>query len=138
MKQEKSAMAVVFYQNKILVTIEEIYGVDRISLPKGHIEGNETVIACAMRECFEETNCDLFKEDVICELEPFRIHFVNHKNEEIEKFIYPVVFKIDQAQVLKIKEPRIKKIEWMDIDSFMTNVSYENVKMVVEKAKEVI
>ncbi len=138
MKKEESAMAVVFWQNKILVTIEEVYGVDRVSLPKGHIEENETVIACAMRECFEETNCCLSKEDVIGELEPFQIHFVNHKDEEIEKTIYPVVFKIDQVQVLKIKEPRIKKIEWMDITPFMTNVSYENVKQVVEKAKEVI
>ncbi len=138
MKKEKSAMAVVFYQNKILVTKEEVYGVDRISLPKGHIEENETTIVCAIRECFEETNCSLSKEDVVCELEPFKIHFVNHLGEEIEKAIHPVVFNIHQAPILKIKEPRIKAIEWMDIDQFMTNVSYENVKQVVEIAKEVI
>jgi len=138
MKKEESAMAVVFYQNKILVTIEEVYGIDRISLPKGHIEENETVIVCAMRECFEETNCSLSKENIVCELEPFKIHFVNHKDEEIEKSIYPVVFKIHQEPVLKIKEPRIKKIEWMDVNQFMTNASYENVKQIVEKAKKVI
>lgn len=138
MKKEASAMAVVFYQNKILVTIEEVYGVDRISLPKGHMEENETIIACAIRECFEETNCILSKEDVICELEPFKIRFVNHLGEEIEKAIYPVVFKIYQEQDLKIKEPRIKEIKWMNIDSFISTVSYDNVRQVVEIAKDVI
>lgn len=138
MKIEKSAMAIVFFKNKILTTKELIYGIYRLSLPKGHIENNETVLDCAMRECFEETNVALSRKDVICELEPFRIYFINEENMEVEKFIYPVVFKIDQVPTLKIKEIRITKIEFMDVNQFLQIASYENVKQMVKKAQEVI
>jgi ADP-ribose pyrophosphatase YjhB (NUDIX family) len=56
MISETSAIAVVICNNKILTTHEMIYGDLKISLPKGHSENEESIIYCAIRETFEETN----------------------------------------------------------------------------------
>lgn len=138
MKKEKSAIAIVFYKNNILITEELIYGVYKISLPKGHIEENETYVDCAIRECFEETNCQLSKSDVRCELDSYVIRFMNHEGIEIEKTIYPVVFKVLYQPILKIKEERIHRVEFIDINQFLEIASYDNVRDIVQKAKEVI
>lgn len=134
MKKEISAMAVVFLKDKILVTEELIYGKVRLSLPKGHVEQGETLIDCAIRECFEETNCKLTKNQVLKELEPFIVNFLNSENEEVEKEIYPIVFKVDELPELKIKEERVLKITFMDIANFLSKASYENVIQIVKEA----
>lgn len=134
MKKEISAMAVVFLNHQILATEELIYGKVRLSLPKGHVEQGETLIDCAIRECFEETNCKLTKNQVLKELEPFIVHFLNSENEEVEKEIYPIVFKVDKMPELKIKEERVLKITFMDISDFLSHASYENVIQIVKEA----
>lgn len=138
MKKEKSAMAVVFLDNQILVTEELVYGNIKVSLPKGHIEIGENTIDCAIRECFEETNCKLKKEEVIKVLDPFVVNFVDHYNEEVEKIIYPIMFKINCLPPLKIKEERIKKVYFTNIDNFIEIASYENIKDIVKVAKSFI
>ncbi|MDE5565517.1 MAG: GNAT family N-acetyltransferase, partial [Anaeroplasmataceae bacterium] len=62
-KKEESAMAIVIVKNKILATKELVYGKVRLSVPKGHVENNETYIETAMRECFEETGIQLQKDN---------------------------------------------------------------------------
>lgn len=138
MKKEQSAMAVVFLGNQILATKELIYGKVRLSLPKGHIEQGETTIDCAIRECFEETNCQLTKNQCIQSLEPFRVNFLNSENEEVEKSIYPIVFQIDAMPHLQIKEERVLDISFMSIESFLENASYENVIQIVKQAMKYI
>lgn len=134
MKKEISAMAVVFLNHQILATEELIYGKVRLSLPKGHVEQGESLIDCAIRECFEETNCKLTKNQVLKELEPFIVNFLNSENEEVEKGIYPIVFKVDKMPELKIKEERVLKIAFMDISDFLSKASYENVIQIVKEA----
>lgn len=90
--EEESAMAIVFYENKILATKELIYGNEYLSLPKGHIEQGETKIETAIRECFEETNIKVEQEDLVKALEPFEIRFINHYNKFVKKkFILSVL-----------------------------------------------
>lgn len=127
-KQEESAMAIVFYQQQILTTNEMIYGKQVLSLPKGHVEKGETYIETAIRECFEETNLILHKDEVIDTLSPIHIEFINHHNEEIHKTIYPIVFSIKHQSLLKAKEERIISVQFMDYALFLEKCSYENVK----------
>ncbi len=137
-KKEESAMAIVFYKKQILSTIELIYGKEVLSCPKGHIEKNETHIETAIRECFEETNVILKKEDYIVEVEPYTIQFVDHHNDFISKTIYPVCFCINQKGNPLSKEERVLSIQYMDIEDFLLQCSYDNVKTMVRNSLRMI
>lgn len=131
-KKEESAMAIVFYKDKILATKELIYGKEILSCPKGHIEKNETHIETAIRECFEETNVTLNIKDYVKEETPYSIKFIDPNNTPILKNIYPVCFKVNKEGTPKKKEERILDILYMDIDDFLSQCSYENVKQMVK------
>lgn len=55
MKKEKSCGIMVFDKDKVLLVHQ---GIGHWSLPKGHIEDNETEQETAIRETKEETNID--------------------------------------------------------------------------------
>lgn len=131
---ERSAMAIVFYKDKILTTIEEVYERPTLSLPKGHIEENETPLDAAIRECFEETNEIITKNNYIDELEPFEITFIDHYNKLVKKIIYPLIFEKDVKGILISKEERIKKVKYLNIGDFLLNCTYDNVKLIIMEA----
>ncbi len=131
-KVEESAMAIVFYKEFILSTIENIYGNLVLSLPKGHIESGETRLNAAIRECYEETNIMLKKENFYKEGIPYSIRFIDHHNHPVLKWIYPICFKIMDPQDPKSKEERIHSVSYMNIKDFLQSCSYENVKEVVK------
>lgn len=74
---------------KILSTNEVIYEKEALSLPKGHKEENETLIETAIRECFEETNIVVTKEDFIRELTPYSYEFLTPSDKFVRKTIVP-------------------------------------------------
>ncbi len=131
---ERSAMAIVFYKDKILTTIEEVYERPTLSLPKGHIEENETPLDAAIRECFEETNEIITKTNYIDELDPFEITFIDHYNKLVKKIIYPLIFEKDIEGKLISKEERIKKVKYLNIGDFLLNCTYDNVKLIIMQA----
>lgn len=133
-KKEESAMAIVFYGNKILATKELIYGKEVWSLPKGHIEKGETHIDTAIRECFEETNVSLNPIDFVKEGAPFIVKFMDHFNQPVMKTIYPVYFKTKLAGNLISKEERVLDIQYMETKEFLALCSYDNVKEMVKIA----
>ena len=55
MKREKSCGIIVFKDNKVLMAKQNS---KEWSIPKGHVEGNETEVETALREVKEETNID--------------------------------------------------------------------------------
>lgn len=136
--EEESAMAIVFYENKILVTKELIYGNEYLSLPKGHVEKGETKIETAIRECFEETNIQIKKKDLIKELDPYEIRFINHYNKFVKKRIYPFCFRIKNAGSPQTKEKWIVAAQYMDINEFLKKASYDNIKEMVIEAYELV
>lgn len=129
--KEESAMAIVFYQDKILATQELIYGREVLSCPKGHIEANESHLDTAIRECFEETNVILTKQDYVSEGEPYTIRFIDHHNQFVSKTIYPICFRVNSKGNPLVKEERIISIEYMEASLFLEQCSYENVKEMV-------
>lgn len=139
-QKEESAMAIVFYKNKILSTKELIYGKEIISCPKGHIENKETHVETAIRECFEETNVILTFNNYITEGTPYNIKFMDHHNKPVLKTIYPVYFQIQEEGNFIAKEERILEIKYLEIDDFLLMCSYDNVKEMVKdyiKAKDI-
>ena len=131
---EESAMAIVFYKQKVLATVEEVYDRPTLSLPKGHIEPGETSLDAAIRECFEETNEIITKDNFIGDLKPFDITFISHQNKLIKKTIYPLIFRVDKMGNLKAKEERIRKVKYLNIGEFLLKCTYENVKTMIMEA----
>lgn len=132
-KIEISAMAVVIYNGKILSINEIIYGKETLSLPKGHKEENESIIETAIRECYEETNIVISKEDLVKELTSYSYEFLTPSNKLIRKTIVPFLFEVQTEGNPIPKEERMISVQWMDKDEFIDKCSHENVKLVVKE-----
>ena len=132
-KVELSAMAVVMSNGKILSTNEMIYGKETLSLPKGHKEENESIIETAIRECYEETNIVISKEDLVKELTSYSYEFLTPSNKLIRKTIVPFLFEVQTEGNPIPKEERMISVQWMDKDEFIDKCSHENVKLVVKE-----
>ncbi len=132
--EEESAMAVVLCAGKLLTTNEEVYGVPRLSLPKGHLEKNETALEAAIRECFEEANVQLHKADLVRPLTPYSYEFTTPENRVIRKTITPYLFEVQDFGAPMAKEERMLGVQWMDAAEFLAKCSYDNVRIVVREA----
>ena len=132
MKNELSAMAVVICDGKVLVTVEDIYGRNVLSLPKGHVEAGETVLDAAIRECFEETDVTLERHNAERELPSYSYVFSTPEGEQIRKTITPVLFRLDVEPSPLAKEKRMLEAKFMPIDDFLRDCSYDNVRKLFE------
>ena len=133
MKHEQSAMAVVICDGNVLATVENIYGKNVLSLPKGHVEDGETVSVAAIRECFEETDVKLDGHDAVRELPSYSYGFTTPDGVEICKTIAPVLFVLQSLPTPRTKERRISKAEFMPIDQFARDCPYDNVRKIFER-----
>lgn len=130
--EELSAMAVVLFGKKILATNESIYGKETLSLPKGHNEEVETLVETAIRECFEETNIVILKENLVKKLPSFSYEFLTPENKFIRKTIVPFLFASETEGKPLPKEERMISVEWMDKEEFLEKCTHENVRTVVK------
>ena len=131
LKLEESAMAVVVCGDKILATVETIYGKETLSLPKGHRENGETLVDTAMRECFEETNVIVTAKDFVKELPAYFYEFSTPTNQLVRKTVTPFLFVVDCVGQPLPKEQRILSVQWMSVDEFVEKCTHESVKKVV-------
>ncbi|MDE7161207.1 MAG: hypothetical protein K2N65_00445, partial [Anaeroplasmataceae bacterium] len=74
----------------------------------------------------------------IVEVDPYTIQFVDHHNDFISKTIYPVCFCINQKGIPLSKEERVLSIQYMDIEDFLLQCSYDNVKTMVRNSLRMI
>jgi len=130
---EQSAMAVVLCKGKILATVEDIYGRNVLSLPKGHNEQGETLLQTAIRECFEETNIVLTEENLVKALTPYSYQFYTPSNKLVQKTIAPFLFEVESEDQPIAKEKRMISVGWMEISEFLQKCSYDNVKAIVKE-----
>ncbi|MCH5171883.1 MAG: NUDIX domain-containing protein [Erysipelotrichales bacterium] len=128
---EESAMAMVLFGDKILTTNELIYGKNTLSLPKGHKKDGEEFIDTAIRECFEETNIIIGTNNLVKELPSYSYEFLNNSNQLIRKTIIPFLFIVNSEGTPLSKEERIISTQWMNIDEFINNCTYDSVKKIV-------
>ena len=133
-KIEESAMAVVLCHGKILMTKELIYGNEKISLPKGHIEKGETRMEAAIRECEEETGIHLDNESFVKELKPFSVDFTDDHDGHVRKTIYPVLFVLQKEKKVFIQEKNVLFAGFVPVEEFFQSASYDNVKGIVREA----
>lgn len=135
-KREYSSMAIVVYKNKVLYTIENIFGQERISLPKGHIEKGENIIQCAIRECKEETGVTLNTKEFVVKFAPYQYRFdLPNTKIKIIKKVYPYLFMIKDLKSIQISEKNILKADYLNIDELIDIATFDNVKSILIKTK---
>ncbi len=129
MKKEKSCGAVILKNEggKTRVLLVQMKNGGHFAFPKGHVEGNETEHETAIREIFEETSLSVdfiegFREST--EYSP--------KEGVIKEVVY--FLGVPKASDAKRQEEEILSILWEDEDMAIDKVTFENDKIVLEKA----
>ena len=125
MKQEKSCGAVVYMvQNERLLFLIEHMKLGHVSLPKGHVEGNETEEETAIREIREETNLEVRLDTV------FRHEVSYSPYEGVQK---QVVFFAAEALTLdwKNQECEVSSLEWKPFEQAYGAMTYDTDKEVL-------
>ena len=104
---------------------------DDYSFPKGHLEAEETLIECAIRETIEETGrmCHILDENVLDIL-----YYTTPKGEDVENHMY---LTADDGECNKnIPEDLRESLVWVDIDEVENKLSYEDLKEFWNKIKD--
>lgn len=84
------------------------------SVPAGHLDGNETVIAAGIREAREETGVDIAPSDM-------RIAQVMHRFAEEERIDYFVVVKRWSGDISNQEPEKCDLLEWFPLDDLPAN-----------------
>ena len=114
----------------------KLQGEDKYVLPKGHVEGKETLEETVKREVAEETGyCD------IQIIEPVAINDYTlswnknvHKTDHYFLAILKSEKKIDRV-LTQAESDSGMKILWMDMEEGLKILSWENLKGVLEKLR---
>ena len=130
MKHEKSCGAVVYRmeEGQIFFLVEHMR-LGHISIPKGHVEGNETEEETARREIKEETNLDVRMDTA------FR-HEISYS--PASGILKQVVFFAAEAVSMEMKnqECEVSGLEWLPQDEAIRAVTYGTDKEVLAHAVE--
>lgn len=107
--------------------VKKYYLVLKVTKKKG-----ETLLETAIRECYEETNVLLTKENLVKELDSYSYEYITPNNETKRKTIFPYLFKVLHEGYPLSKEEKIKSVDWIDINDFINTCSYLNVKKLIK------
>ena len=128
MKKEKSCGAVVYKKenNQIYILIEEMR-LGHFSIPKGHVEKNETEIETAIREIKEETNLEVIIDDRFREMVTYSPYVGCLKD---------VVFFVAEAKSEELinQEIEVSNLYWLSPRLAINKLTYESDKQVLKKA----
>ena len=121
------AGTILINDNKIGLIYRDNY--NDYSFPKGHLEENESLIECAIRETNEETK----REVILLESEPIYIEdYVNSSKEECRCYYY-LVRDNGHSDNDSIDT---HELVWVDFDKVESTLSYESLKELWKKIKE--
>lgn len=124
LKIEHSYGAVVFKENQVLIE-HMIQG--HISIPKGHVEGNETPTETALREIKEETNLEV---DLDTRYE-YKTCYSPAKG--VIKYVSFFVATYKSGEIIPQKE-EVTKIEFMELKRALPLVTYDSDKEAIRGA----
>lgn len=118
--------------NKELKKIGLVYRkkLNDYSFPKGHLEENETLSECAVRETTEETGRDC---KLISDKEIGVIEYTNYEGQ-IKTYMF---LAFDKGKTnKKIAEKDKEEVVWVNYNEVESKLSYQNLKDFWNKVKE--
>jgi 8-oxo-dGTP pyrophosphatase MutT (NUDIX family) len=84
------------------------------SVPAGHLDGNETVIAAAAREAEEETGVQIDTGDIL-------FSSVMHRNENDERVDFFVRIAKWNGEPVNAEPDKCDELRWMDVNDLPLN-----------------
>lgn len=84
------------------------------SLPAGHLDGGETVVAAAIREAREEIGVRILEQDV-------QFSSVMHRREDDERVDFFVDIRAWQGEPVNNEPNKCDELSWADIHSLPQN-----------------
>ena len=111
---------------KILLLYQKKY--NDFSFPKGHVENAESLEDCAIRETKEETGLDVKL------LRLLNVTTYSNKHDGNVEVSFFLARSLDDAVV---KPEAGCQVLWMDYETAMQKLSYENLKTVLKAVKEI-
>ena len=133
MNDEKSCGAIVyrrFHGNTEILLIRHIKS-GYWSFPKGHVENGETEVETATREIQEETNIDVLIDSGFRETVSF-----SPRRDTSKTVVYFVAKALNNDTKPQLEE--ISEIRWVEIGQAASHLTYDNDKLIVNKAKAFI
>lgn len=133
MNYEKSCGAIVyrkFHGNTEILLIRHIKS-GYWSFPKGHVEAGETEVETAAREIKEETNVDVLIDPGFRETVAF-----SPRRDTTKTVVYFVGKALNTDTKPQVEE--ISEIKWVEIGQAISHLTYDNDKLIVNKAKAFI
>jgi bis(5'-nucleosidyl)-tetraphosphatase len=125
MKRERSYGAVVFDKDgRILI---EKMALGHISIPKGHVEAEETPGQTAKREIKEETGLEVELDTKFHEDEVYSPH-----KGVLKKVTFFIAFPV--GGVLTPQKEEVEELEWVDGQEAVTLMSFDGDREVLKKA----
>ncbi|TXK83907.1 NUDIX domain-containing protein [Paenibacillus sp. N3.4] len=85
------------------------------SVIAGHLDGNETVIAAAIREAKEEANIQIRPENV-------RVVGMMHRNENDERIDFFVEVRHWEGELVNVETNKCDELAWYPLDNLPFNV----------------
>lgn len=131
-RQETSAGGVVYHgesETRQFLVIRDPYG--HWGLPKGHVEGEETLEQAAVREVTEETGLERLR---IQESLPRIDWYFRAHGRLIHKYChFFLMLALDDATTPRVEEG-ISACEWLSFGDALSRISYENTRGVLRTA----
>ncbi|RPI94557.1 MAG: NUDIX domain-containing protein [Chloroflexi bacterium] len=91
------------------------YADGQYSVPAGHLDGGETVMAAARREAEEETGLQLDMENMV-------FSSVLHRMEEEERVDFFVHVRQWQGEPLNTEPDKCDELRWVNLDELPENI----------------
>ena len=123
MKYEKSCGVIVFSDNKVLMVKQNS---KEWSIPKGHVENNETEIETALREVKEEVGLDV-------EIDATKRYTLNYIiKDEIDKTTVLYLAKAKNDNIL-MQDSEIENVKWCSYKEALDTLTFNDWKELFNK-----
>lgn len=128
MKVKKAGTILINKKNKMIGLIYREKQKD-YSFPKGHLEANESLTDCAIRETEEETkrSCKLVSNIPIA-----KEHYVDSKNDEVDMYYYMAI----DTGLSDNGSYDTHNLIWTPFDKVDETLSYESLRKIWKTIKD--